>query len=250
MSFKDHFSRQAATYATFRPRYPEPLFDWLAALAPTHEQAWDCATGNGQAAVALASRFASVHATDASAAQLEHAEARSNITYACEPAEACSLPDSSVDLLTVAQALHWFDTDRFFREAQRVLKPGGVIAAWCYETFEMEADLDALLHGFYHQTVGPYWPPERRLLETGYRTLPWPFQEMAAPKLTLEVEWPLAGLLGYLRSWSASRRYEEVHGRDPVALLEAELTALWGDPERRRQVRWPLAMRVGYQAAE
>lgn len=160
MGFKDHFSRVADTYATYRPGYPEPLFDWLTALSPGHALVWDVATGSGQAAVSLASRFERVHATDASAAQLIHAEERPNIHYACEPAEASSLPDESVDLVTVAQALHWFDAGRFFQEAERVLKPGGVIAAWCYGQFEMEAGLNDTLDHFYHETVGPYWPPE------------------------------------------------------------------------------------------
>ncbi len=245
MSFKDHFSGHAAAYAAFRPRYPDQMFAWLAAEAPSRQLAWDCATGNGQAAVALAPYFERIHATDASAAQIEHAEPRPNIGYACEPAESCSLPDASVDLLTVAQALHWFDIDRFFIEAQRVLKPGGVIAAWCYEQFDMPPDINGLLDDFYRETVGPYWPPERKLLEAGYRTLPWPFDERVPPPLKLEVDWPLADLLGYLRSWSASRRYQAAHGHDPVSLIERDLARQWGDPEKPRRVTWPLSMRVG-----
>ncbi|MNX64850.1 hypothetical protein D3C86_958880 [compost metagenome] len=249
MSFKDHFSGHAAVYAAYRPRYPDELFAWLAQKAPGHELAWDCATGNGQAAVGLAAYFERVHATDASADQIAHAERLPNISYACEPAEASSLRDGSVDLLTVAQALHWFDFGRFFREAKRVLKPGGIIAAWCYEQFEMVPELNEILAPFYHQTVGPYWPPERQLLEVGYRTVPWPFEELEPPTLSLEVEWPLAGLLGYLRSWSATRRFQVAQGFDPVTLIEAELAARWGDPEQLRQVRWPLSMRVGRKAA-
>ncbi|HEY9898319.1 MAG TPA: class I SAM-dependent methyltransferase [Pantanalinema sp.] len=248
MSFKDHFSGIAAAYATYRPRYPERLFDWLSEVAPAHALAWDCATGSGQAAVSLASRFARVHATDASADQISHAEARPNITYACEPAEACSLPDASVDLLTVAQALHWFDAERFFQEAERVLKPGGVIAAWCYGQFEMAEGLNEILERFYHQTVGPYWPPERQVLEAGYRTLPWPFEELEPPALKLEVDWTFASLMGYLRSWSATQRFQELEGVDPVSLIEAELAAKWGEPDRVRRVSWPIAMRVGRKA--
>jgi SAM-dependent methyltransferase len=245
VSFKDHFSRIAATYAAHRPGYPEQLFDWLAEIVPGHMLAWDCATGSGQAAVGLASRFERVHATDASADQLAHAEARPNISYVCEPAEACSLPDASVDLVTVAQALHWFDSERFFQEAMRVLKPGGVIAAWCYGQFEMEAGLNEVLDRFYHQIVGPYWPPERQVLEAGYRALPWPFEELETPVLKLEVEWTLPALLGYLRSWSATRRFQEHEGVDPVSIVESELAAQWGEVNRIRQVCWPIAMRAG-----
>ncbi|MEW9900125.1 class I SAM-dependent methyltransferase [Chitinivorax sp. PXF-14] len=245
MSFKDHFSASAGGYAAYRPHYPAALFEWLAAQPATRELAWDCATGNGQAAVGLAPHFTTVHATDASREQLDHAEPRSNIRYCCEPAEHTSLPDASVDLLTVAQALHWFDIERFFAEAQRVLKPGGVIAAWCYEQFATDGPLDAVLAEFYHDIVGPYWPPERQLLEQGYRTLPWPFEPLTAPPLALEVTWPLSSLTGYLRTWSASKHYQEAMGQDPVALIEPRLAVLWGAPELARRIVWPLSLRVG-----
>ncbi len=245
MNFKDHFSGHAGVYATYRPRYPEALFAWLAEQSPGRSLAWDCATGNGQAAVGLSTFFERVYATDASRAQVSQAEARSNVTYACEPAEQSSLADGSVDLVTVAQALHWFDFDRFYAEANRVLKPGGVIAAWCYETFEMSPDLQPLVDRLYGEILGPFWPPERRWVEEGYRTLPWPFDELTPPKLELSVDWPLSTLLGYLRSWSATQRYQAERGIDPVSLIEDELSARWGDPEVLRRITWPLSMRAG-----
>jgi SAM-dependent methyltransferase len=245
VSFKDHFSGHAGVYATYRPRYPDSLFGWLAEQCPERSLAWDCATGNGQAAVGLSASFERVHASDASSAQVSQAEPRSNVTYACEPAEHSTLAAGSVDLVTVAQALHWFDFDRFYAEANRVLKPRGVIAAWCYETFELSADLQPLVDRLYGEILGPYWPPERRWVEEGYRTIPWPFDALTPPKLELSVDWPLSALFGYLRSWSATQRYQAERGVDPVLLIEAELSACWGDPKVPRRITWPLSIRAG-----
>lgn len=245
MRFKDHFSAGASDYARFRPRYPEALFDWLAAQAPSRALAWDVATGSGQAATALASRFARVVATDASAAQLASAETRPNITYRCEPAEHASLPDGDVDLVTVAQALHWFDHAAFFREVARVLRPGGVLAVWCYEVFEATPEVDAVISDLYHRVVGPYWPPERRWIETGYADLALPFPRVEAPPFAMSLEWDLDALVGYLGTWSAVQRYRQDRHEDPLVSARARLARVWGDPAKKRRVAWPLTLHVG-----
>jgi len=245
MSFKDHFSAHAGAYHEARPTYPEALYDWLAAQVRARELAWDAGCGNGQASVALARRFARVHATDPSAAQIANAEARANIDYRVEPAEACSLADASADLVTVAQALHWFDHARFDTEVRRVLKPGGVVAAWSYADCRIAPAIDAVKNHLYVDLTGPYWPPERRYIDEGYRTLPFPFDEFTAPPFDMQAQWTLAQFLAYLRSWSATQRYLKANGADPVALVEAELARAWGDPREPRRVHWDFHLRVG-----
>lgn len=244
--FSDHFAPVSGAYADFRPTYPPELFDWLAGIAPGRDLVWDCACGSGQASVDLAGRFAWVVATDASAEQLAGAPSHDRIEFRQAPAEASGLADASVDLVTVAQALHWFDLPRFHAEARRVLKPGGVLAAWSYgvQTVAGE-DVNTLVQHFYREVVGPYWPPERVLVEQGYRGLDFPFAEFAAPKFAMTADWTLARLLGYFRSWSATGRYHKARGEDPVPALAAALAPLWGDPEVARRVTWPLAIRVG-----
>jgi SAM-dependent methyltransferase len=247
MSFKDHFSTLAAQYSAFRPTYPPALFDYLAQLCQRRQMAWDCACGTGQATVALAEHFAAVIATDASPQQLAAAATQRNVTYRVARAEDSGIDSNSVDLVTVAQALHWFDLDSFYAEVQRVLVPSGVMAAWTYGVLHVEGDtIDALLQEFYYDVVGPYWPPERRLVEEGYRGLAFPFAQISAPSFNMEVRWERAHLLGYLRSWSATARYVEQRGVDPVVALEKTLEPLWAeDAQAVRKVTWPLALRVG-----
>lgn len=248
-TFRDFFSRAAAEYAAHRPRYPAQLFAELAARAPRTDLAWDCATGNGQAALGLAEHFARVVATDASAAQIASAIAHERVTYRVALAHASGLPSSTVDLVTVAQALHWFDRSAFFREVSRVLVPGGVVAAWCYSRVEIDARVDPLLRRFYEETVGPYWSSERRLVDEGYRTVEFPFVEFALPPQVIERELTLDQLGGYLRTWSATQKYADERGEDPVAPLIREIRALWGAPSVPRRARWPLSVRAGYRDA-
>ncbi len=244
--FSDHFGKVSARYADFRPTYPPALFAWLADRSSAFELAWDCGCGNGQASIALAADFSRVHATDASAGQIEHATPHPRISYAVAPASASGLPAHSADLVTVAQALHWFADDSFYDEARRVLKPGGLLAAWSYGIIVVEGDaVNAAIRHFYHQVIGPYWPPERRHVETGYRELPFPFSRIATPELAMQVAWPLAQLLGYLGSWSASARYREATGKDAVEALGSVLLECWGDPAQARTVSWPLALLAG-----
>ncbi len=243
--FKDHFSARAATYAQFRPTYPPALLRWLAESAPARRRAWDCATGNGQAAVALAEHMAEVVATDASAQQVAAAAPHPRVRYRVEPAEASSLDPASVDLITVAQALHWFDHARFAAEVHRVARPGALVAAWCYALAYVTPEVDRVMEHLYVDLVGPYWPPERLILERGYADVPFPFEPVEVPAFAMEAEWSLGALEGYLRSWSASTRYEADHGKDPVAQVHGLLAEVWGAPDTLRTVRWPLAMRAG-----
>lgn len=243
--FKDHFSALAADYASFRPRYPARLFADLAAVCPGHDQAWDCATGNGQAAEGLAVHFSAVLATDASAAQLAAASGPANVRFAVAPAEASGLPDASVDLILVAQAAHWFDLPAFYAEAARVLRPGGVLALLTYSGVRINAALDPLLREFHQVTVGPYWPPERAHVENDYRSLPFPWPELAFPAQEMTAEWTLDQLIGYLGTWSATARYREQTGSDPLPLLRSRLLPVWGAAGQVLTVRWPLPLRIG-----
>lgn len=245
MAFHDHFSGHAAEYAKFRPRYPAALIADLAALCPQRIAAWDCGTGNGQAAVALAEHFQHVTATDASAEQIAQAEAHPQVRYHVATERESGLPDHSVDLVTVAQALHWFDAAAFFAEVRRVLKPQGIIAVWCYNLSRLGEPFDAILYRFYSETVGPYWPPERVLVEQGYRTIEFPFDELPPPVASMQQDLSLDGLLNYLGTWSATKRFEQDQGFSPIPPLAAELLPLWGDPQQPHRVVWPLAVRVG-----
>lgn len=245
MRFADHFSSQARIYAERRPRYPAGLFDWLAGLAPGHERAWDAGCGNGQASHGLAAHFDAVVATDPSAAQVAQAPPHPRIDYRVEAAESPSLAAHSVDLVCVAQALHWFDQERFHAALRRVLRPGGVIAAFCYGLCRTSAEVDAVYDRLYEPILGPYWPAERVHIEAGYRDLPFPWQPIEAPPFALQVRWNLDAYGGYLRSWSSTQRYIDRHGSDPLALVDDDLTAAWGDPATEREVVFPLSLRVG-----
>jgi SAM-dependent methyltransferase len=248
-AFHDHFSGVANRYADFRPTYPAGLFDYLATLVPKDSTVWDCACGNGQAAVDLAARFDHVIATDASKEQIASAEPNPRIDYRVAPAEQSGLPDQSIGLVTVAQAIHWFDFDKFYAETKRVLRSGGVIAVWAYGINVVEGDqINAIVQRYYSETVGPYWPPERKLVETGYRTIPFPFDEIAPPAFRMEARWTLEQLLGYFSTWSATSRYLKARGANPIEPLAKELGPVWGDPAQPRQVIWPLSVRVGKQA--
>jgi ubiquinone/menaquinone biosynthesis C-methylase UbiE len=240
--FKDYFSQQATEYAKFRPRYPKELFRWLGGVAPSRQLAWDCATGNGQAAVALAKVFDRVIATDASEKQLANAEANSRVSYRVAPAERSGLEAQSIDLVTIAQALHWFDLDQFYAEVGRVLKPAGVIAVWAYKLATVSPEIDAVVKHFYSEIVGPYWPEERVLVEK-FEELPFPFRQAETPPFAMVAEWRVENLLGYLRTWSARQRFIAAEQRDPLEEIEEKLRCTWEDKVRR--VVWPLTIRVG-----
>ena len=245
-AFKDHFSGVASRYADFRPHYPAELFDYLAGLVPKNATVWDCAAGNGQATLDLAARLDRVIATDASREQIAAAPLRPNIEYRVAPAEHSGLADASVSLVTVAQALHWFDLPGFYGEAKRVLQPNGLLAVWAYGINQVEGDaVDALVQEYYSNVVGPYWPPERKLVEEGYRTIVFPFAEITPPPFRMEAQWTLEQLLGYFSTWSATTRFIKAKGFSPLDSLAAEMAKVWGDQNSPRLVVWPLTLRLG-----
>jgi SAM-dependent methyltransferase len=244
-AFKDHFSSHAAGYASYRPTYPQALVDYLAGVAPGHQLSLDCGCGTGQLSVLLAERFGQVIATDASAQQIEQAQAHPRVTYRVAPAEQSGLADGSADLVTVAQAAHWFDLPAFYDEVRRVARPHGVLALITYGVLHVGGDADPVVQHFYGNVLGPYWPPERRLVEEGYRSLPFPFAEIEAPPMEIRVEWSVAELVGYIDTWSAVRALEKSAGRGSLETFKQELAGVWGNPEARRPVRFPLALRVG-----
>ena len=244
--FQDHFSSVAGQYAGFRPHYPAALFDYLATLTPQAALAWDCAAGNGQATLDLAERFDRVIATDASREQITSAKSHPKVEYRVATAEHSGLPDETVSLITVAQALHWFDLEQFYAEANRVLVDGGVLAAWAYGINQVEGNaVNQLVQDFYSNIVGPYWPPERKLVEEGYRTIPFPFVEITSPGFRMEARWTLEALLGYFSTWSATSRYLKATGRNPLESLGEKLAHAWGERNATRLVTWPLSLRAG-----
>ena len=243
-SFKDHFSTAAADYAAHRPTYPEALASVLAERAPARERALDCGCGNGQLARLLAGAFTEVVATDASAAQIAAAQAHPRVRYRVAPAEASGLPEGSVDLITAAQAAHWFDLPAFYAEARRIARPGAVLALISYGVLHLDGAAEEVLRHFYTQVVGPYWPPERAHVEAGYRTLPFPFEALPAPDLAIERDWSLDDLVGYAGTWSALQGARTALGSDPLPAFAADLAAVWGEPGARRRVGWPLAVRL------
>ncbi len=245
MKFNDQFSKVAASYSRYRPRYPNELFHYLASLAPARSRAWDAATGNGQSALALVEHFNEVIATDASAQQIANATRHERIDYRIALSENTRIESRSVDLTTVSQALHWFDIDAFYREVRRVLKPRGVIAVWVYRFVYVSDEIDSLLEQFHEVTVKPYWLNENKLADDRFLSLAFPFEEISAPAFEMEARWTLDHLKGFLGTWSAVERFKQSEGRDPLESIEKELSRLWGDPATERIIRWPLILRVG-----
>jgi SAM-dependent methyltransferase len=237
-----HFSNVAGAYAVYRPTYPGALFDWLAAVAPGRDLAWDCGAGSGQATRDLVRRFRRVVATDASRAQLGVGVAGA-CTWAAT-AERSAIRSRRVDLVTAAQALHWFDLPVFYEEARRVLRRDGVVAAWTYADPTLDGAPGQVLARF-AGAMRPWWPAQRELVDSGYRAIPFPFEEIPPPDLAMTAEWPLDAVVGYLGTWSAVGARRERHGIDPLPLVRAELADVWGDPAQPRRLAWTLAVRAG-----
>ncbi|HET9708034.1 MAG TPA: class I SAM-dependent methyltransferase [Gemmatimonadales bacterium] len=243
--FKDHFSQIASAYAAHRPTYPHAIVDYLADQVPRRDVAWDAGCGSGQLSTLLADRFARVIATDPSADQIAQARAHEGVEYRQASAESCGLEAGSVDLAVAAQAAHWFDLPRYYAEVRRVVRPGGLVALLAYGVVHLDRDLNTIVDRFYWQTLAGFWPQERKIVEEGYRSLPFPFPEFQAPAFAMTATWSLAQLLGYVRTWSAVQAIERARGGEAYAGFARALTATWGDPDSRRAVRWDVALRVG-----
>lgn len=241
---KDNFSTQAAQYAQFRPTYPADLYDFIKANLNGKSLAWDCATGNGQIAIALAKFVDQVVATDISAKQLANASQRQNISYQLEPAEATSFDSQSLDLITVGQAIHWFKFEAFFAEVKRVLKPDGLFVAVGYGLMKINTSIDPIIDKFYNGIVGVYWDDERRHIEQQYQTIQFPLTEIAAPTLEIVTSWNLPQLLGYLETWSAVQHYIKANETNPLDLIADELKIAW-DGASTYDVHFPLIIRAG-----
>ena len=242
-AFKDLFSLQAADYARFRPVYPPELYAWLASKAPARRLAIDVGTGNGQAAVALAAHFERVIGVEPSVGQLANATPAARVEYRRGAAEATGLDAGSADLLTVAQAIHWFKHAAFFAEVRRVVRPGGCLAFWCYGLTTISPEIDAAVHFYYEDLLGVYWEPERKLVEQGYRGIAVPFAELPAPPFTMNLRWGLDHLLGYLGTWSPRKKFRAERGQDALEIALPRLRQAWGDAGER-PVSWPLSVRA------
>lgn len=242
---RNWFEQGGRAYARFRPEYPQRLASFLAAAAPDQRLAVDVGCGNGQLTQLLAPYFDQVVGLDPSADQIANTIPNERIDYRCAPAERLPLPDAGASLISAAQAAHWFDLTAFYGEVRRVAVPGAVVALISYGVLNLEPALDARFQTFYRDEVGPYWPAERKLVDSGYATLPFPFEELARPSLDIRVEWHLYEFLGYVSTWSAVRSAKEAGRDDLLTAFANDIGAAWGDPDRRRPVRWPINMRIG-----
>lgn len=242
------FGADSAAYAASRPHYPAGLYAFVAAQCHSRDRAWDCACGNGQAALGLAAHFRQVCATDLSTGQLAAAIHHPTITYAVQSAEAPAFAPASFDAVCVAQALHWFDLDSFWPAVQRLLRPGGIFAAWGYAWFSVTAAVDRVVEEILRPRLAPYWAPQNRLLWQGYREITFPFAPLAAPDFAITVTWTAHQLWNYVGSWSATQRCLEAKGVAALAPVRAALFSAWGKPQTPRPVKMPLALRMGRAA--
>ena len=239
---KDLFSKHAEDYSRYRPGYPAELFDFLKNISVNHSRAWDCATGNGQVAGELSGSFDQVFATDISINQLSQAVQADNIHYSKQPAEKTIFENNYFDLITVGQAVHWFNFQKFFSEARRVLKKDAVIAIFGYSLFKSDPETNKVIQHFYREIIGPYWQPERRYLEEKYRSVPFPFEEIPAPQFEFKQTWSFDRLIGYLNTWSAVKAYEREKKENPVKLIQQELRESFGEVGK---LNFPIILRVG-----
>lgn len=246
MEYIDHFAKEPENYLKYRPEYPDLLFDYLSSLVASHDLAWDCGTGNGQAALALSTRFLKVIASDINQTQMNVAPKRNNIEYQNWHAEKTELLSQSVDLITVAQALHWFDLENFYQEVKRVAKSNGMIAAWCYSLGKITPEIDQFISKLYYDILGnTYWPKERIYIDEEYSTIPFPFSKLSTPSFSIKKEYNLTEVLGYLNTWSAVKEYQKRNQKNPIDFIQDDLAKTWGHPEHRRVFTWPLHLLVG-----
>jgi SAM-dependent methyltransferase len=240
---KDNFSNQSKDYAKFRPHYPPELFDFLISLTREQAIAWDCGTGNGQVAVELAKHFEHVFATDISENQINEAIKKPNITYEIATAEHTAFPDNYFDLITVAQAIHWFDFDRFYQEVTRLLKPDGIFAVMGYPLLQVTPEIDMVIHEFYEGTLNGYWDPERKYLDENYVTIPFPFKRLNTPAFKMEISWTLTDLTGFLNTWSGVQHYIKKNGINPVNDVLSKLNKVWPSEEGKKII-FPILLLV------
>jgi SAM-dependent methyltransferase len=244
MAFKDYFSDNSHDYSHYRPQYPKHLFRYLASIAPDQQYAWDCATGTGQSAIALADYFSQIIATDASANQINNARTKHGIRYCVARAENSGIKTQSIDLISVAQALHWFNIDAFAAESNRVLKPQGILAVWTYNLLSIEKTIDEKIEYLYDTVLKPFWAPERLMVENSYQDVHFSLPEINPPVFTMTAHWNLGQLLGYLNTWSAVKEYQKKIGQNPLEFLYQEIAPLWGKAENKRLIQWPLSLRI------
>lgn len=242
---RNWFEEGGRAYARFRPEYPRQLAEFLASVAPDNDLAVDVGCGNGQLTQLLAPYFARVVGLDPSADQIANATPNERIDYRVAPAEQLPVADASASLVTAAQAAHWFDLPAFYGEVRRIGKPGAVVALVSYGVLKPEPELAARFQRFYSDEIGPYWPPERKLVDSGYATIDFPFKEFAAPALEIKLEWHLSEFIGYLLTWSAVRSAREAGREDLLINFANDIAQLWGEPNLKRTVRWPINMRIG-----
>jgi len=241
--FKDYFSAHAQNYANFRPQYPESLFSTINEFCACRDLAWDCATGSGQAAIGLASYFERIVATDASKNQISEAIDHAKISFKTEKAEETSFLSQSIDLIIVAQALHWFDFEKFFKEVKRVLKSDGVFAVWCYGLHSVSEQVDQILLDYYQNKVGSFWPPERKHVEQQYNSIDIPFKEVFAKEIVMSAQWNLNQMLRYLGTWSATQKYISEMKNNPLDEYSHKFNEVWGNSDRLT-MKWPITLKV------
>ncbi len=244
-NFKDHFSQFSKTYANGRLRYPPELFSYLSSLTTEHELAWDCGTGNGQAAIGLKENYKKIVATDPSVQQIEHCTPEPRITYLVEPAERSSLTDGSVDIVTVGVALHWFNFELFYPEVKRVLKKGGIIAAWAYFLPAISVEIDLILKVFTEGALSSFWKPQIKFIHDEYKTIPFPFEEIKTPDFVIKKRMSLNKFIEHMYTWSAVQFYIKDKNKDPVELIYTELLAAWGSAKKEKEIIWKMPLRVG-----
>ena len=240
---KDNFSRQADTYAKYRPTYPQELFDFIFSCIKNNDAAWDCGTGNGQAAKELSKHFKKVYATDISQKQIDKAYKSDNIIYSLQPAEQTNFTDNSFDLIAISQALHWFKFEEFYAEVKRVVKNNGIIAAWCYSLPTISKEIDHIINTeLYKNTLGQYWDDERQYVDDHYTTIPFPFEEIKSPPFQIISEWTVNDLQGYINSWSALQKFITTNNYNPVDKFIEQVRPYW---KEKIKIVFPVHLRMG-----
>ena len=242
---KDLFSSHSKTYAKYRPTYPKELFNHIIQFVEKKEKAWDCATGNGQAAIVLAEHFEKVEATDISETQINNAVRKDNIEYHVCPAEHTSFPDNSFDLITVAQAYHWLHWKKFREEVIRTGKPNAVIAVWAYGLMSSDDEkLNNLIDHFYYEVVGPYWDAERKYVDEAYATVDFDFTPLPSENFSIKLNWNKEAFTGYLSSWSAVQNYVKENNSSPIEIVQKGLDAIWDD-QAEKKIEFPIFLKMG-----